>query len=188
LKINKNCYIKAGIFKDGKAEDSFTEHTIIYHHAIGKKVKYIQPYSSRYSGGGDGALIDGLRGNSSHRDGGWQGYLGNDMEVLIDLGKVQPVRSVAITFLQNNASWIFLPDSVIFSLSQNCKRFYSINEVGNTITKKTDRPIIQEFSQIFPDTPVRFIKVRAKNAGVCPSWHEGAGQACWLFADEIVVY
>ena len=188
FEINKNCYIKAGILKDGKFGDSFTEHSILYHHAIGKKVTYNQHYNDRYTGGGDGALTDGLRGSSDHRDGCWQGFLGNDMEVLIDLGKIQPVRTVAITFLQNNASWIFLPDSVIFSLSPNGKRFHSINELGNTITKKTDKPIIQEFSQIFPDTPARFIKVRAKNAGVCPSWHEGAGQACWMFADEIIVY
>ena len=188
FEINKNCYIKAGIFRDSNAEDSFTERTILNHHAIGKRTNYLQPYSYRYTGGGDGALTDGLRGSSDHRDGGWQGFLGNDMEVVIDLGKVEPVRSVAITFLQNNASWIFLPDSVIFSLSPNGKRFHSINEVGNSITKKTDRPIIQEFSQIFPDTPARYIKVRAKNAGVCPSWHEGAGESCWVFADEIVVY
>ena len=148
----------------------------------------MQPYSYRYTGGGDGTLSDGLRGSSNHRDGGWQGFLGKDLEVLIDLGKVQPIRSVAITFLQNNASWIFLPDSLIFSLSSNGKRFHSINEVENTITKKTDRPVIQEFSQVFPDTPARFIRVRAKNAGICPVWHEAAGQACWLFADEIVVY
>jgi len=186
--INNNCYIKAGIFIDDKAEDSFTESPVIYHHAIGKKIKYLQPYSYRYTGGGEDALINGLRGSSDHRDGCWQGFLGNDMEVVIDLGKTEPIRSVNLTFLQNSASWIFLPDSVIYSLSSNGKKYHSINENGNKVTKKTDHPIIQEFSQIFPETPARFIRIRAKNAGVCPPWHEGAGQACWMFADEIVVY
>lgn len=188
FEIRKNCYIKAGFLMDGKPAEPFTERAIIYHHAIGKKIKYLQPYSYRYTGGGNEALLDGMRGSSNHREGNWQGFLGNDMEVVIDLGKVQPVRSVNITFLQNNASWIFLPDSVIFSLSSNGKKFHSINELGNTVTKKTDKPIIQEFSQIFPDTPARFIKVRARNAGVCPPWHQGAGESCWIFADEIVVY
>jgi len=27
----------------------------------------------------------------------------------------------------------------------------------------------------------------AKNRGVCPAWHPGAGQKAWLFVDEIAV-
>jgi hexosaminidase len=96
--------------------------------------------------------------------------------------------SVSATFLQVSASWIFIPDSVIFSLSSDGKRFHSINELGNDVLKKTDRPIIKQFSQGFPMTKARYVKVRAKNTGVCPPWHEGAGEPCWLFADEIVVY
>jgi len=33
----------------------------------------------------------------------------------------------------------------------------------------------------------RFIKVNAANFGVCPLWHRGAGDAAWLFVDEVVV-
>ena len=89
---------------------------------------------------------------------------------------------------EGDAIGVIPVDSVIYSLSSNGKKYHSINENGNKVTKKTDHPIIQEFSQIFPETPARFIRIRAKNAGVCPPWHEGAGQACWMFADEIVVY
>jgi hexosaminidase len=77
---------------------------------------------------------------------------------------------------------------VIISLSQDGKRFHSINEIRNDVPKKTDRPVLKQFSQGFPMTKARYIKVRAKNPGVCPPWHEGAGEPCWLFADEIVVY
>jgi hexosaminidase len=186
--INSNCYLKAGILKDGTFPDPLTERTIIFHHAVGKKVTYLKPFSYRYTAGGGGALVDGLRGTSDHRDGNWQGFLGNDMDVIIDLGKEEPVRTVAATFLQNSTSWIFLPDSVTISLSANGKKFHSINEQGNSTSKKTDKPVIQEFSQTFPDTPARYIRVHAKNTGVCPSWHDGAGEPCWLFADEIMVY
>jgi hypothetical protein len=33
----------------------------------------------------------------------------------------------------------------------------------------------------------RFLKVVARNTGVCPRWHSAAGQPAWLFAEEIVV-
>ena len=35
--------------------------------------------------------------------------------------------------------------------------------------------------------PMRFLKVIARNTGVCPTWHSAAGKPAWLFADEIVV-
>ena len=36
-------------------------------------------------------------------------------------------------------------------------------------------------------TKARYIKVIAKNQGVCPDWHVGEGQPAWIFADEIVI-
>ena len=35
--------------------------------------------------------------------------------------------------------------------------------------------------------PARFVRVRAKNIGVCPAWHPGNGGAAWIFVDEIQV-
>jgi hexosaminidase len=187
VEINKNSYIKAGLLRDGKVME-LSERTFIYHKAIGKKVRYLEPYSSRYTGGGDDALVDGLRGVVDFQQGNWQGFLGNNLDVIIDLGSVQPVRTVFITFLQSNKSWIFFPDSVTFSLSANGKKFHSINEQLNKDPKKTENNVIKQFSQSFPDTPARYVRVRAKSTGVCPPWHEGKGEPCWLFADEIAVF
>jgi len=108
--------------------------------------------------------------------------------VIIDLGSIQPVKTTFITFLQSTKSWIFFPDSVTFSLSSNGKKFHSINEQLNTDSKKITENVIKQFSQTFPNTPARYIRVRAKNAGVCPPWHEGKGEPCWIFADEIAVF
>jgi hexosaminidase len=185
--INRNGYIKAGLLRDGKVME-LTERTLLFHKAIGKQVKYLEPYSERYTGGGDEALVDGLRGIADFRQGNWQGFLGHNLDVIIDLGTVQPVRTVFLTFLQSTKSWIFFPDSVTFSLSANGKKFHSINEQLNTDPKKIDENVIKQFSQTFPDTPARYVRVRAKSTGVCPPWHEGAGEPCWLFADEIAVF
>lgn len=185
--INKNAYIKAGLLRDGKVME-LTERNFIYHKAIEKKTMYLECYSYRYTGGGDEALVDGLRGTADFHQGNWQGFLGNNLDVIIDLGSIQPVRTVFITFLQSTKSWIFFPDSVTFSLSSNGKKFHSINEQLNQDTKNTETNVIKQFSQIFPDTPARYVRVRAKNTGVCPPWHEGKGEPCWLFADEIAVF
>ena len=34
---------------------------------------------------------------------------------------------------------------------------------------------------------VRYVRVQAKNIGVCPAGHPGAGEKAWVMADEIVV-
>ena len=33
----------------------------------------------------------------------------------------------------------------------------------------------------------RYVKIAAKNLGVCPAWHPGAGGKAWLFMDEIII-
>ena len=33
---------------------------------------------------------------------------------------------------------------------------------------------------------IRYIKVHAKSMGTIPEWHDGAGEAAWIFVDEIV--
>jgi len=189
VEIKKNCYIKAGLFAEGKLKERITDMPLIYHKAIGRKVIYTNLYSSRYPATGNGSLTDGLRGTSNHRDGYWQGFLGNDMEVVIDLKKEMPVVSVQTTFLQNQRSWIFLPSVIEYSLSSDGKNYHSINEVLNTISPKEEQVFIQPMTFQFREgTTARYVKVKAKNLGKCPAWHEGAGEACWLFTDEIVVY
>jgi hypothetical protein len=47
--------------------------------------------------------------------------------------------------------------------------------------------IIKDFVSVLSDMNARYIRVKAKNVGVCPEWHHGAGGKAWLFVDEIIV-
>jgi len=189
VEVKANGVIKAGIFVDGKLKENSTAMPLIFHLAIGKPVKYFTDYSYRYPAAGKEALTDGLRGSVNHRDGLWQGFMGNNLDLIIDLGKEMPVNSVQMNFLQNQRSWIFLPVVVEYSLSSDGKKYHSFNEVPNKISPKEERAIIQPFNfQFMENTKARYIRVKAKNLGVCPSWHEGAGQECWMFTDEVVVF
>ncbi|MEI7663982.1 MAG: family 20 glycosylhydrolase, partial [Bacteroidota bacterium] len=187
--ITKNGVVKAGLFPDGKLGESAIEMPLIFHRAIGKPVKYLTEYSYRYPAGGTGGLTDGLRGTIDHHDGMWQGFLGNSLDVIIDLGEEMPVNSVQMNFIQNQKSWIFLPEVVEYSLSSDGKKYHSFNEVPNTISPKEVQVFMQPFNfQFMAKTRARYIHVKAKNPGKCPAWHEGAGEPCWIFTDEIVVF
>lgn len=63
-------------------------------------VKLISAYNLQYPGGGDDAIIDGLRGNANFAAGEWQGFWGKPFEAVIDLQKETEIRSVGGSFLQ----------------------------------------------------------------------------------------
>ena len=35
--------------------------------------------------------------------------------------------------------------------------------------------------------PLKYIKVKVENYGICPDWHLGAGGNAWLFVDELTI-
>jgi hypothetical protein len=148
------------------------------------RLKY--PYSTQYTGGGDLALVDGETGGANFHTGGWQGYHGTDFEALIDFGRIRTIRSINARFLDDQNSWIFLPVEVEISVSDKPYDFKVITLINNPVGE-TDHPSIQVFKRTGLPLSARYVKVRAKNIGICPEWHKGAGGKAWLFIDEIEV-
>jgi predicted alpha-1,2-mannosidase len=143
-------------------------------------------YSEQYTAGGDEGLIDGVYGVEDFRVGHWQGYEQNDLDAEIDLGSVKMISSIGIRFLQDNNAWIFFPQSIEYSVSQDGKDYTSIFSGTTGIAPEYEGAIIKNVTQSI-STPVRFIRIRGKNIGLCPPWHKGSGNKAWLFADEIVI-
>lgn len=63
-------------------------------------------------------LVDGIRASEEYQR-NWQGWWGRNMQVVIDLGKLDTIRSVSIHYLENNQAWIVGPSkmTVIFDQS-----------------------------------------------------------------------
>jgi arylsulfatase A-like enzyme len=159
--------------------------------AKGAKVIYVQPYSNRYPGGGDKALTDGLCAPETivppvdYKN--WQGFQGNDMEVIINLKKDTDISEITAGFLQSQANWIFLPKSVKYEISTDGENYDEVaffknkNPVPQVEVRKAG------YSKKFDRRNVRYIKITAKNIGTCPVWHKGNGKKAWLFCDEVVI-
>ncbi len=144
-------------------------------------------YSPQYTAGGDDALIDGKHGSTDFRLGAWQGYEGIDLDAVIDLGSVKPVSRIQLGCLQDNNSWIFFPHSVEFSFSSDGSTFLNSTVVSNMVSEKDEMIRVKDFAVDLQSVKARYVRVRAKNIGVCPEWHKGAGSKAWLFVDEIIV-
>ena len=143
-------------------------------------------YAGQYSAGGELALIDFITGGDQFMTGTWQGYEGVDIDAVVDLGSVQPVKRLAIGCLQNQGSWIFMPQSVTWSLSDDGVNFSEAGKVMNDVEEHREGAVVNDFSLELKGK-ARYVRVVAKNRGTCPDWHPGAGQKAWIFADEITI-
>jgi hypothetical protein len=185
IKINSTTTVKAVCLKDG-----------IYSKVIsadfnkiedGRTIKLSTKYSQNYTGGGAFGLIDGIKGTDNFHTDAWQGYEGDDLDALIDLGKTQKVSLISASFLQNVGSWIFYPASIEYFISTDGKNFTKVYETQNIPDEKNSSDGIKSFDKKMTDTEARYIRVFAKNIGVCPHWHFAAGGKAWLFTDEITI-
>jgi len=151
------------------------------------KITLESPYSSQYTGGGDFALIDGIRGTTNWSGGGWQGYQGKDFVAVLDLGSVQEISSVGAGFLQDMGSWIWMPARVEFELSLDGKDFDPAITIANDVSEKQEGVVTKDLVKSIPPKKARYVRIRAVNFGKIPAWHPGSGGDAWIFMDEIVI-
>ncbi len=150
-------------------------------------IDYKTKYDDKYPGSGNLTLVDGINGSINFNDGNWQGYNGNDVDVVIDLGAIKQIGKISSTYLSDVNSFIFLPQSVIYSISDNGKDFVLVGEIKNDSPQNENTPLVKSFETETKNISGRYIRVNAKNIGVCPEWHKGAGEKAWIFIDEIRV-
>jgi hypothetical protein len=144
-------------------------------------------FDNKYPGQGIYTVVDGVHGSTNFNDRRWLGYNGTDFEAVIDLGEVKVIRKISSSFLSNTESWIFLPGSVEFSISDDGKVFTPSKEIKNEIQERDKETFVHTFELDSLNLSGRYVHVKANNIKICPDWHKGAGDKAWLFVDEIVI-
>jgi len=150
-------------------------------------LKLLSKYSRQYTGGGDLALIDGVRGSANFVDGTWQGYDGQDLVAVVDLGATRNVSKLGAGFLQDIESWIWMPRRVDFELSTDGTNFVPAISLTDDVSGSEYGAIVKDFVGTIRPQQARFVKMTARNYGKLPAWHPGAGGDSWIFADEIII-
>jgi hypothetical protein len=186
--VRKSTEVRAAAF-DGRTRLSpaVTAETYLVHLASGLLPVLAAPFSPRYAGGGPAALTDGLLGTKDANDGRWQGFEGVDADAVLDLGRTRKVRGLTTRALQSINSWIFLPVSVEFAVSEDGHSFETVAAVVNDVSPRQAGALVKEFAARFDARRARYIRVRAVSVGAVPEWHFGKGGRAWVFLDEIVV-
>ncbi len=188
IRVDSSITLKAVMVINGKVMGiKPAEQKFVMHKAIGKNVIYTNPLSSYYMADGPNSLTDGVRGTTAVNK-YWHAFHAKDLIATIDLQEETPVQKISIGCLQHYPDWIFLPQSVTYEISDDGKNFTNLGMVKNNISPDEKGSIIKDFTLQFPVQKAKYIRVTAKNLGICPKGHPGEGQPAWLFADEIVVH
>jgi hexosaminidase len=161
-------------------------HTFSFNKATGKKISISKPPNPKYPGqGGAFSLVNGVFSNKGLSYPDWLGWIGDDMEATIDLGKLTSFDSVRVHTLDQNGSHVYLPAYVEVLVSKDGKKYTS---AGKASEFRRDLLTMGWINVPLSKQTVRYIKVIAKNYGLIPDGKPGAGNKAWLFADEIQVY
>ena len=133
-------------------------------------------------------LTDGIFGGGNFGD-NWLGYEGEDLDVVIDLGKNQKISNISVKFLQVVNHIVFLPKEVYYYSSYDGKKYKLIGKIDNPkpLNKKSKNNVTHNFLLKFKPLRVRYVKIVAKSLKKAPIWHHGADLPSWVFADEVVV-
>jgi len=177
FEVSKSARICAAIFENGLKKDKTVKLDVDFHLALGKKVTYNLPFSKGYPAQQQAALVNGYRGSLTYGDGQWQGFESKDMDVTIDLDQAVSLKSLSVTFMQQTGPGVFIPDSVVVSLSDNGKEFRKIKSIKNDIPLTQSTLTFKDFKFDLSGSKGRFIRLYARN-----------GQHGFLFTDEVIVY
>lgn len=174
-------------YRNNKEYGDSVKISFNYHKGVGKNMKVINGYSPYYTGGGDHALNDGVLGSQDFRDGHWQALTKDDLIVEIDLLEEQFIESISTHFYTYANAWIFMPLEVRFESSLDGVEWQELGLYENELSEDDKRQSIVPVSLSLKGTNARFIRMTAKNRGVCPPWHDAPGEPAWLFCDELII-
>lgn len=184
--IDKPLTVKAFAFARGKNPSTISSASY-YNAYIVKGVQYLSTYSKDYPAAGDKALIDSKRGSASYSDRAWQGFEGNDLEAILDLGEKKKINQVTLGCLSDNPSWIFLPTAIEVAVSDDGKKFKIAGVETYEPPKENQGNFVKDLTLSLKQVTGRYIRLKVKNVGIIPDWHSGKGNKAWLFVDEIIV-
>ncbi len=127
-------------------------------------------------------LVDGILGTERWKGDQWLGFNKPNVEMIIDLDTITSIDFFTIGFLNQNGSWIYLPDSMKVSVSDDRIEWTKVKEVaieGDEIVNRIELQL---------NTTGQYVKVEVIPMEKIPEGRGGAGSTPWTFIDEIQIF
>jgi hypothetical protein len=179
--LNENGYTPEQYLQDYKA---YIKKALEAQESKATAVTLTNAASPTYAKGDPLELTNKLIGETDYRC-NWLGFEGKDLQATVKV-QGETASSIEVSFLQDQASWVFLPEKVILEISADGLHFQTVHEAKIELVPD-GKKAVRSISTIFLSQPVRFVRVTAISPKTCPAWHTCNGNACWIFADEVMV-
>ena len=143
--------------------------------------------SEKYKFGGAITLVDGMKGNDSYATGAWLGFVGGDVEAIIDLGQETEIKQVATNAIVDMSAWIMGSTGLVVSISDDNKEFREVAAKDIPAETNINKKGVENYEITFDPVKARYVKVVIKRSPALPKGHAGEGKAAYMFIDEIEV-
>jgi len=179
IRLRGKAEIRAKAFfsgKSGKTAVASYQPTL----ATGKQFSLKSLPAKQYNGERPWILNDGVKGSVSFNDGNWCGFYGDDVELTLDLGEKQEIKSLSTNFFEQEKSWIYLPEAIEVEKSEDGTNWTTIASTPGPVADGIEG--IKTINLVFEGVKTRYLRVKARNKGQHPVYPDGK---CWIFMDEI---
>ena len=183
--LDSTCVIKAAAFRPEGRSAVWTD-SVSFSLATAHPIKFLKEPSRQYLDKGASTLNDGRFGSPAFNAGGWIGFVGNPMDVEIDLGNPTKVSKVTFNTLVNTNDWIFDLTDANVQVSDNGTDWTTVATEKYPVDQANKLEIVKH-EIAFPATDARYVRVTAIPVSSIPAWHVGKGKPAFIFVDEIMV-
>ncbi|MFK7787302.1 MAG: beta-N-acetylhexosaminidase [Crocinitomicaceae bacterium] len=153
-------------------------HEFVLHACLGADIEMVTQPHPKFNNNGSLNLVDGIRGELPWKGSQWLGFDTSYVEFIVDLGEVKDINSVNLGFLDQNGSWIYLPENVTVQVSKKSKWCFR---------KKFKKKIEQSDFSMNISKRGRYVRVMIQAMDVIPMAMDGGGNTPWTFVDEVIV-
>jgi hexosaminidase len=179
IRLRGKAEIRAKAFFSGKSGKT-AEASYLPTLATGKQFSLKSLPAKQYNGDRPWILNDGVKGSVSFNDGNWCGFYGDDVELTLDLGEKQEIKSLSTNFFEQERSWIYLPEAIEVEKSEDGTNWTTIASTPGPVADGIEG--IKTINLVFEGVKTRYLRVKARNKGQHPVYPDGK---CWIFMDEI---
>lgn len=149
---------------------------------LGAAVEMISPPHRKYDHNGGLNLVDGIRGTIPWKGDQWLGFNKEEVTFVVALDSTAELKSYSIGFLQDNGSWIYLPEKVEVFVSEDKESWKSIHtHTMQTGTESINRETMTVYGK------GKYVKFKIHPIEAIPEGSGGAGYIPWTFIDEIQI-
>lgn len=185
--IDSDVIIKAASFSNGVKSRTICD-TINTNIASFTKATFNTVPAIGYAFNGAQTLVDGIMGGTTnYRTGRWIGFVGNNCDVVIDLGSEQSISELGFNCCVFQCDGVVDAAGVEIYGSNDGKEYSLIaSEEYPEVVKEMEFATPHHEIKFAPKS-TRYLNVIIKSHKALPSWHAFAGAPAFVFVDEITV-